>query len=589
MSPSPFILIIFSVKKLPKLVIYSILVGVIAGGGALLFDLVLRWAEKLVMVGLMRFVPPKPGGEGSSAFVLPHHWYLFPLILGLGGLVAGFLIYTFAPETEGHGTDSAIEAFHFKKGKIRWRVPIIKTLASAVTIGSGGSAGREGPIAQIGAGFGSFLADVFKLPTELRRTLVVVGIGAGIGSIFRAPFGGALFAVEVLYTQMDMEMESLIPTLIGSIMGYSIFGAFHGWKPIFITQGSRFTNPAHLLMYSAFGFFLGLMAYPYVKVFYGIRDIFRSLRIPNIFKPALGGILLGAMAMFFPYAAGIGYGWIQVAIAGQLAFWVMLIFPFAKMLATSFTISSGGSGGIFGPTIVIGGIFGALFAHVASALFPSLGVSPEPLVVVGMAGYISAVAKVPLAGLIMTMEMTGGYGLIVPALVVIIFGLLASGEVTIYEKQVPNKLSSPAHIGDFAVDILESLTVEDALPYCGKAVWVSEGENLERILDLFTRTRADILCVRDARGKFSGIISINHVKEFVLQNRELIFPLVLAHDLITHGEEVLVYPRDNLKMVLQKLTKLDLGELPIMEEGGRVERVISRNSILITYSHSFEG
>ncbi len=576
-------------KKLPRLVLYSILVGIIAAGGALFFDIVLRWAEKLVMVGLMKFIPPKPGGEGSSAFVLPHHWYLFPLILGLGGLAAGFLIYTFAPETEGHGTDSAIEAFHFKKGKIRWRVPIIKTLASAITIGSGGSAGREGPIAQIGAGFGSFLADIFKLPTELRRTLVVVGIGAGIGSIFRAPFGGALFAVEVLYTQMDMEMESLIPTLIGSIIGYSLFGAFHGWKPIFITYGSRFTDPVHLIMYAGFGLFLGIMAYPYVEVFYRTRDLFRSLRIPNIFKPAIGGILLGIMAMFFPYAAGIGYGWIQVAIAGQLAFWVMLLLPFAKMVATSFTISSGGSGGIFGPTIVIGGTFGALFAHLVSLAFPSLGATPEPLVVVGMAGYISAVAKVPLAGLIMTMEMTGGYGLIVPALVVIIFGLLASGEVTIYEKQVPNKLSSPAHIGDFAVDILEGLTVEDALPNCGKAVWVSEGENLERILNLFTSTRADILCVKNMEGNFAGIISLNHVKEVILQTQELIFPLVLAHDLITHGKEVLVHPSDNLKAVLQKLTELDLEELPVMEDGGKIERVISRNSILIAYSRSFEG
>ena len=576
-------------SRLSRLVFYSILVGIIAGGGALFFDLALRWAEKIVMVGLMKFVPPKPGGEGSSAFVLPHHWYLFPLILGLGGLLAGFLIYTFAPETEGHGTDSAIEAFHFKKGKIRWRVPIIKTLASAITIGSGGSAGREGPIAQIGAGFGSFLADIFKLPTDIRRTLVVVGIGSGIGSIFRAPFGGALFAVEVLYTQMDMELESLIPTLIGSILGYSIFGAFHGWKPIFVTYGSRFTDPIHLLMYSVFGAFLGLMAYPYVKVFYGIRDIFKSLRVPNIFKPAIGGVLLGIMAMFFPYAAGIGYGWIQVAIAGGLAFWVMLILPFAKMLATSFSISSGGSGGIFGPTIVIGGIFGALFAYTASHLFPSLGITPEPLVVVGMAGYISAVAKVPLAGLIMTMEMTGGYGLIVPALVVIIFGLLTSGNVTIYEKQVPNKLSSPAHIGDFAVDVLEGLKVEDALPYCGKAVWVSEGENLEKILNIFTTTRADVLCVRGSDGKFSGIISINHVKEVVLQTHELIFPLVLAHDLVTHGREALVYPDDNLKKVIQKLTELDLEELPVMEEEEKIERVISRNSILITYSRSFEA
>lgn len=575
--------------KLTRLFIFAILVGIIAGFGALLFDWVLRLAEHFLMFKAMGFIPPKPGGEGSAQFILPKTKWLLPVILGIGGLIAGFLIYTFAPETEGHGTDSAIEAFHFHKGKIRWRVPIVKTFASAVTIGSGGSAGREGPIAQIGAGFGSFLADVFKLPTDMRRILVVVGIGAGIGSIFRAPFGGALFAVEVLYTQMDIEMESLIPTLVGSIIGFSIFGALHGWRPIFNTSGYHFTNPVHLILYSGLGAILGLLVLPYVRLFYGTRDIFQNLKVPRIFKPAIGGLILGLLAIFFPYCIGIGYGWIQLAMAGGLSLGVLALLPFAKMLATSLSISSGGSGGIFGPTIVIGGILGALYSIFLNGAFPSLNLPVEPFVVVGMAGYISSVAKVPLAGLIMTMEMTGGYGLIVPALAVIIFGLLTSGETTIYEKQVPNKLSSPAHVGDFVVDVLEGLTVKDAIPYCSEAIWVDEGTPLPRLLNLFSNSRADVLCVKDnSTGKYKGIISLHHVREVILQSDELFLSLVLAHDLITHTKEVLVTEEENLREVLQKFTKLDLDELPILEKDDRIRKTISRNSLLIAYSKAFE-
>ncbi|MCD6455121.1 MAG: chloride channel protein [Candidatus Aminicenantes bacterium] len=578
--------------KLPKftrLFVFALLVGIIAGFGALIFDWVLRVAEHYLMVKAMGFVPPKPGGEGEAVFILPKTKWLLPVILAIGGVIAGFLIYTFAPETEGHGTDSAIEAFHFKKGKIRWRVPIIKTLASAVTIGSGGSAGREGPIAQIGAGFGSFLADIFKLPTEMRRILVVVGIGAGIGSIFRAPFGGALFAVEVLYTQMDIEMESLIPTLIGSILGFSIFGSLHGWKPIFVTSGYKFSNPAHLLLYGGLGIFLGLMVYPYVKLFYGTRDLFSKINIPRMLKPALGGLLLGIIAIFYPYCIGIGYGWIQLAMVGGISLATLSLLPFAKMLATSLSISSGGSGGIFGPTIVIGGTFGALYSIILNGLFPALNLPLEPFVVVGMAGYISSVAKVPLAGLIMTMEMTGGYGLIVPALAVIIFGLLLSGDTTIYEKQVPNKLSSPAHIGDFMVDVLEGLTVKDALPFSSDVIWVAESTPLSTLLNIFSNSRADVLCVKGSdTHEYRGIISLNHVRDVILQGDELFVTLILAHDLITHSQEVLVKEDENLKNVLQKFTQFDLDELPVIESDGKIRKMISRNSLLIAYSKAFE-
>ncbi len=575
-------------QKLPKitqLLILTVLVGIVAGTSALLFDWLLKLLEKLVLWNGIGFIPPKPPGEGALHFSFPKYRFLFPIVLAVGGLISGFLIFTFAPETEGHGTDSAIEAFHFKRAHIRWQVPIIKMIASSITIGSGGSAGREGPIAQISAGFGSLLGKVLKLPLEHRRLLLVVGMGAGIGSIFRAPFGGALFAVEVLYTGMDMEMEALLPTVIGSIAGYSLFGVSHGWKPIFSTSGFSFSEPIQLLFYAGLGLILGLLAHPYVRIFYLTRDLFHRLQIPNAFKPALGGLILGVIAMFFPYCLGMGYGWIQLAMAGELSLLVLLLFPFMKMVATSLTISSGGSGGIFAPSLVIGGMIGGLFSTVLSSLLPSLELPVEPFVVVGMAGYIAAVAKVPLAGLIMTMEMTGGYGLIVPALAVIVFSILTSGHTTIYEKQVMSKLHSPARMGDFAVDILEKIKVGQILHLCNEAIKVSEATPLSKLMGYFTSSKANIVCV-ERDGRYRGIISLRDLREVIVQG-DLLHDLVLAHDLITHNEEVLVKEDDNLKDVMVKFTRFELEELPVLSNNGKVEKVISRNAVFMAYSESF--
>jgi CIC family chloride channel protein len=234
-------------------------------------------------------------------------WVMF-LLPAAGGLLAGIIIFTFAPEAEGHGTDAVIDAYNNKRGIIRKRVPIIKAISSIITIGTGGSAGREGPIAQIGAGFGSALATFLKLSDRDRRIMLICGTAAGIGSIFKAPLGGSIFAIEVLY-KSDMETEGLVPAFISSTVAYSIFSSFFGWGHIFSMPSFSFTHPSELVFYGILGILCAATAILFVVIFYGMRNkFFRPLKIKPHFKPAIGGLFVGIIAMFFPQVLGTGYG-----------------------------------------------------------------------------------------------------------------------------------------------------------------------------------------------------------------------------------------------------------------------------------------
>jgi CIC family chloride channel protein len=378
---------------------------------------------------------------------------LIPLVTTLGGLLSGVLVYTFAPEAEGHGTDAAVEAFHFKGGRIRPIVPAIKAIASAITIGSGGAAGREGPTAQISVGVGSIFADIMHLPDEDRRTLVLAGMAAGLAAIFRSPLGMAIFAVEILYSGMAFETEALIYTVIASVIAYAVNGLFVGWSPIFyFPQTVHFTEPIALVGYAILGIVAGVVGAIEPPIFYGIRDLFRSLKVPNHIKPAIGGLLMGLLAVAVPETISTGYGWVQKAMTGEYIGWSLIFLALAKILAMSLTISSGGSGGVFGPNVYIGGMVGAWVAFVMDKFIPGAAFSPAAFAVVGMAAVFAGTARVPIATLIMVSEMTGGYGLIVPSMLATTIAFVVERTVSarfryprLYEAQVELRTDSPTH------------------------------------------------------------------------------------------------------------------------------------------------
>ena len=426
----------------------------------------LRLSNRFFLGWMAGYYAPGLASEGHSLHetIGPHGLWLVPLVTTLGGLLSGILVYTWAAEAEGHGTDTAVKAVHWHEGKIRNRVAPIKMVASAITIGSGGSAGREGPTALISAGFGSIYADLLHRSAHERRILVLMGMAAGLAAIFRSPIGTALFAVEVLYGGVEFEAEPLLYCLLASVVAYAVNGCFSGWHSLFQVGpqiGAR--GIADYGWYALLGVASGVVGTILPEIFYRMRDAFHALPVPNWTKPAIGGLLLGLMALGLPQVLGGGYGWIQEAINHQLALHLMLLLMVAKMVAMAFTVSSGGSGGVFAPSLFVGSMLGGVFALLTHDL-------SEGMVVVGMAAVFAGAARVPIAVLLMVAEMTGGYQLLVPAGLAVTLSYIVQTRLSrfckygsLYEGQVPGRMDSPVHRGE-RIDMLLRLLGQDKAP-----------------------------------------------------------------------------------------------------------------------------
>jgi CIC family chloride channel protein len=451
---------------LRKWVVLGGAIGVVGGLGAILFYQSLELATHLFLGVFAGYAPPTPAGEGGAPITDALRPWAIPFIVAIGGLISGFIVFRWAPEAEGHGTDAAIAAFHHHPRGIRGRIPAIKLVASAVTIGSGGSGGREGPTAQISAGFGSWLGRVLDLDARDARIAVAVGMAAGIGAIFRAPLGGAVLGAELLYRD-DVESEALVPGFIATIVAYSIFGTVEGFSPIFGAQARfGFANPAQLGWYALIGLACGLVGLLYVGTFYGLTDRFRRLSMPRALKPAMAGFVVGCIGLAIPGALGTGYGFVQAGLDRtsllSLPLWIVLALPFAKILATSLSIGSGGSGGIFGPGMVIGGLLGAGIWRLLEPIAPAIPPDPAPFVIVAMMALFGSVAHAPLAVMLMVAEMTGNLSMLAPAMVAVGLATFIVGGRSIYGSQLANRNESPAHRFRVAMPLLSAIPVGDA-------------------------------------------------------------------------------------------------------------------------------
>ncbi len=569
------ILIELDLKEVQRWALLSTLVGVVGGLVAVLFYSGLYYSTYYLLGGIGGYYPTTPGGD-VDLLVVPlsdPNRLLLILLPTLGGLLAGFLVYRYAPETEGHGTDSVIDSYHRQRGVIRTRVPFIKAITSMITIGSGGSAGREGPIAQISAGFGSILATKLKLTDRDRRILVICGMSAGIGSIFKAPLGGAIFAIEVLYRQ-GSESEGIVPAFISSTVAYSIFCSFFGWGSLFSMPDYNFTHPNELIFYAMLGIAAAAVGIFYIHVFYGMRDFFKRLAIPNHVKPAVGGLLLGIMAFFIPQSLGVGYGLIQLAIDQELAMGLLLLLLFAKILATSFTISSGGSGGVFGPTLVIGAMLGGVLGITFHTLFPTIVVEYSTFVLVGVAALLAGVAKTPIAAIIMVSELTGNYNLLPPLMLASTLAYVISGRWSIYEKQVPTRMDSPAHRREMTIDVLELATVKDVM--CTDIITVSPATKVQTVLNLIHKYRHIGYPVLD-NLELVGIVTFEDAEKVPLDERDV----VLVGDIMTRSL-VVTYEDENLEYALRKLLDNTIGRLPVVdrEDHTRMLGLLTKSDII---------
>jgi H+/Cl- antiporter ClcA len=557
-------------------------IGLIAGAGAVVFYSLLVACTHLFLTDLVGFQVPTPIGEGGlpGSTTMARPWAL-PLVVGLGGLLSSLLVFGLAPETEGHGTDAAIKAVNENPRGLRARAPLVKIVSSALTIGSGGSGGREGPTAQISAGFGSLVSRLLNLSPADARIAVAAGIGSGIGAIFKAPLGGAVLATEILYRD-DMEPEALLPALIASVVSYAVFGAVEGFTPMFgYGGGYHFHDPRELVWFALIGVLAGLTGLLYAKGFYGIADGWKRLPTPRVLKPAIGAVMVGLIGIALPEVLGTGYGWVQESFARQqllqLPLLIVIALPFARIVATGFSIGSGGSGGIFGPGMVIGAFMGAAVWRLLEPIAPAVPSSPAPFVIIGMMACFGSIARAPLAIMLMVAEMTGSLQLLAPAMLAVGIATLIvrRSDSTIYRSQSRTRLDSPAHRLQVGMPLLSGVRTAEVMqpPTLLLHPDVSV-DSARRQLETHHVPGAPLV---GADAQFAGVVSAA-----ALDGADPGAPVAAVND-PTWGA---VQQAAALDVALESLGEVPDQWAPVLDTGQRVVGIVTVGDVVRGYRHA---
>jgi CIC family chloride channel protein len=468
-------------RELARWSLIALPVGVIAGLGAVAFYFLWFESTNFFLGGIVAIGYPFAGAPAHGVVTWSTSFpriLLLPVVMVVGGVLTGFIVERMAPEVAGHGTDEAIHAFHAEAGEVRIRVPFLKMIASALTLGTGGSGGREGPAAQIGSGFGAWWADLLGLSPRERRIALATGLGAGVGAIFRAPLGGAIYAAEVFYIQ-DFEPEVFVPAIVASVISYSGFGLFYGFSTLFaLPPGGVSWNLGQIPLYALLGIICAGVGVAFVRFFHASQRWFGGSRMRALLRVPLGmglaGLVVLAVYFLLPWgdhfaalaAINVGYGFVQAAMLGQiglvplvpLALLAVLVALGTRVLATSLTVGSGGAAGLFGTSVVIGALVGVLVGAIFHAVLPTVVSVAEisGFAIVGMMTFFGGVSKAPLAVLVMVIEMTGSYSLLVPAMLAIFIAYVGTGPYHLYTEQVPSRLDSPAHREEYVDRLLRS-------------------------------------------------------------------------------------------------------------------------------------
>lgn len=564
----------------------SLGVGVFSGLAAVLFFSGVEFLKFILLHKLAGLTLPAPAGEeifhGPAGAFRP---WLIPIMTSAVGILTGWLVVKFIPETIGggtDGTDSMINAFHNKEGRIRPLVGLIKGLTAVLTITTGGSAGREGPISQVGATIGSFIADRFKLTTKERRIMLLAGAAGGLGAIFRAPLGGALTAIEVIYKE-DFESEAVLPSVISSVIAYSLFSLFFGTEPIFGIPEFQFTNALELPFYVFMAFFCSFTGWFYIRTFEFVKfKVFEplSLRIGVMWTMGLGGLCMGLMGMAFPQVLTGGYGWLELAIKGELAISVMLAILVGKTLATSVTIGSGMSGGMFAPALFVGGMSGGLVGYFSHRHFPDIVTQPGGYVLVGMAAFFAGVANAPIGPMVMVCELTQGYGLLAPLMLASVVCIVLGKKTSLYENQVENKFESPAHIEDMTINVLEGLYVKDFFRP-GRVTTLEEGTTLKALTDIIVGSNELYFPIKNQDGVITGILGMKDVRKVLYET--CLYDLIVVRDLA--GKPATLLPKDDLYTALMKFVDTDYGQIPVVhpDDTNIILGLLNRDDVFNAY------
>jgi len=565
--------------RMEKIFLLSVLVGILTGLAAITLYALLDLSSHLFLFYFGGIEIPGSSGELSVLSLerhlpeIPHIPYQYALAPIIGALLTGFTIYYIAPEASSSETDVVIRSFHFGRENATLREIVARIFLPCFTVGSGGSAGREGPTANVGATIGIYLSNLLKLSDEERRILLLCGVAGGIGAIFKAPFGGALFALEVLYKE-DMEVEAIVPAFVSSIVSYSLFASLFGWTPIFSTPPYHF-SPEHLLGFALLGILAAVLSRSFIKIFEFIKNgIFGSTEISMKFRPAFGAIFVALIAISFPQVMGMGYGWVQKAIDGNLPIYLIFVLIIMKIIATAFTIGSGGSGGVFAPSIFIGGMLGAFTAQLLGLFSPEFLELQSAFAVVGMGALLTGIANVPITAIIMISQMCGNLDVLAPLMTSVAITYALTKDVTIYPSQVKNRAESPVHRRELAIDILEFVNVKSA--YNPNVITVHPEDPCSKVIELFEETGHHGYPVVEGE-RVVGIVTMIDVERVPEEMRDRVkVREVMSRDLVT------TYPEESLEDALRRMAKYGVGRLIVVDRNqkDRMLGILTRSDIV---------
>jgi CIC family chloride channel protein len=558
------------------MILIAIVIGILAGFAAIGIRALILEISNLSFTG-----------EGNLLEnIINTSWFWIIIIPIIGGLIVGPIIYYFAPEVKGHGVPEVMQAILLKGGAIRGRVAFVKAIASAITIGTGGSVGREGPIIQIGSSLGSMVGQFFRVPTKRLKTLVGCGAAAGIAAAFNAPIAGALFAVEIIL--MDFAVAQFSPIVISSVMATVISRTFEGDFAAFIVPKYELISPHEIGFYFVLGALSGLISYIFIRALYFSEDYFdEKVRIPEYLKPAIGGLGVGLIALAFPQIMGVGYDTMNNALYGNMIWYVAIALVFVKILATSITLGSGGSGGIFAPSLFMGAMLGYFFGSFVHQYFPDITASPGAYALVAMGGLVAGTTRAPITAIIIVFELTNDYNIILPLMITCIISTIISSQLSRESIYTLKLLRRNIGIKEgMETNVMESINVEDV--YSKEFESIKASDNFSVIVNKVIRGREIDYPVVSDDNNLIGLISLNDIKDNLF-DRDSLQNLLIAEDIaITNIETVTT--DDNCGTALEILRRHHYEGLPVVEYKGsrKIIGFIWRKEILDEYHRVIE-
>lgn len=584
----------FELGAVTRWVTLGLIVGVLTGVMASCLYVATEFVHHLVMERLARVSAPGPAGETPifhfEASGGPRLWVLVvgPAVVGF---LSAWLVHRFAPEARG-GNDGWLRAVHWERSRVRLRVAPVKLLGAALNLGGGASAGREGPVAHIGAAVGSFVARRLKLSARERRLMLLAGAAGGIGAIFRTPLGGALFVVELLYTD-DFEIDALVPAVLASVVSYSLFTSLFGQTQLFATATEYHFEALQLPVYLLMAVVAGLVGVLFVTAHHGLARVFEGMKLWFPLRSAVGGLALGLLGLVHPSALGAGYGWLQESLQpsgliprGYDGALLLLGIVALKVVATSISTGSGAVAGVFGPSVVIGGLLGGAFGLAFQELAPSLVPEPSAFVIVGMACFVGGVTSAPISTLVMASEMTGSYELLVPIMLAQVITYTMLRRYRLYKEQLGTRKESPSHAGDYVLDVLRDVRVRDVL-VPSEVVVIPRALSLAELLRRSTELEQVVFPVAGEDGTPEGLVSLETVRAYAYD--DAVGRLALAAD--CEGPYVSVHDDESLAVALERMAASRYSQIPVVSrsEPPAFRGLISHEDLLNTYAAELRG